>query len=260
MQRGCIGVGLQYSLGEGVTKSDAEANPRFEAACQAGNGAGCNMLGYQHQEGRGFKRDERRAFEFFSKACDLGKLQGCANAGRQLRYGMGRPKDPKKGVALFQRACDGNDGEGCFQLSYEYLAGGTQPRDDLKALALNQRACDLGTPGGCRNVGLAYSKGTSGLPVDKDKARVLFRSACADGYKLGCDDARGLDRPVARRGTRARGGGGGDLNCPGPGITRRCNGVCTSIQTSSNCGACGAACRPGYHCDGLFCRDASGSL
>jgi len=50
-------------------------------------------------------------------------------------------------------------------------------------------------------------------------------------------------------------------NCPGPGHTRRCNGVCTTISDNNdNCGGCGDACKPGYSCQGLFCRDASGNL
>lgn len=50
-------------------------------------------------------------------------------------------------------------------------------------------------------------------------------------------------------------------NCPGPGFTRRCNGVCTRIQDDvNNCGGCGETCREGYHCDGLFCRDAEGHV
>lgn len=50
-------------------------------------------------------------------------------------------------------------------------------------------------------------------------------------------------------------------NCPGPGHTRRCNGVCTTISDNNdNCGGCGDACKPGYTCQGLFCRDASGNL
>lgn len=50
-------------------------------------------------------------------------------------------------------------------------------------------------------------------------------------------------------------------NCAGPGMPRRCNGVCTTIQDNdNNCGACGNQCKSGYHCQNLFCRDAAGNL
>lgn len=50
--------------------------------------------------------------------------------------------------------------------------------------------------------------------------------------------------------------------CPGPGLTRRCGGVCVNIQEDdNNCGSCGTRCTGGKHCDGhMFCRDAAGNL
>jgi hypothetical protein len=74
------------------------------------------------------------------------------------------------------------------------------------------------------------------------------------------------DRIRARR--ASTGGGGGTSSntsnapCPGPGLTRRCSGVCVNIQEdNNNCGSCGNRCPSGKHCDGhMFCRDASGNL
>ena len=60
------------------------------------------------------------------------------------------------------------------------------------------------------------------------------------------------------------GGGGSNANapCPGPGLTRRCSGVCVNIQEdNNNCGSCGNRCPSGKHCDGhMSCRDANGEL
>ena len=59
--------------------------------------------------------------------------------------------------------------------------------------------------------------------------------------------------------TASSGDGGG--NCAGPGMPRRCNGVCTTIQDNdNNCGGCGEICNAGFHCEGLFCRDGAGNL
>ncbi|MBL0218288.1 MAG: hypothetical protein IPQ07_30945 [Myxococcales bacterium] len=63
-------------------------------------------------------------------------------------------------------------------------------------------------------------------------------------------------RPTSSSSPAAEGG-----NCAGPGMPRRCNGVCTTIQDNdNNCGGCGNKCKAGYHCAGLFCRDAGGNL
>jgi Stigma-specific protein, Stig1 len=69
------------------------------------------------------------------------------------------------------------------------------------------------------------------------------------------------------RGRHSGGGGAatqssGNAPCPGPGLTRRCSGVCVNIQEdNNNCGSCGNRCQSGKHCDGhMSCRDANGDL
>jgi hypothetical protein len=105
------------------------------------------------------------------------------------------------------------------------------------------------------------------LPNDKYKIHYI-------GWESSWDETVGLDRIVGAKGAPAvatttatvkkpsGGGGGGDAPCPGPGITRRCGGVCVNIQTDdNNCGGCGTVCSGGKHCDGhLFCRDSEGNL
>jgi hypothetical protein len=85
------------------------------------------------------------------------------------------------------------------------------------------------------------------------------------------DKSRGLPaskvrKKIATAGGGKSGGGGkassSDAPCPGPGITRRCNGVCVNIQENNNhCGGCNNKCPSGKACDGhMFCRDGEGNL
>jgi hypothetical protein len=84
------------------------------------------------------------------------------------------------------------------------------------------------------------------------------------------DKSRGLSptrvrKPGASTPSTSSGGGAkasGDAPCPGPGLTRRCNGKCVNIQEDSNhCGGCNNRCPSGKRCDGhMFCRDADGNL
>lgn len=116
--------------------------------------------------------------------------------------------------------------------------------------------------------------------VEQDKKIYAAKILSAEGDKFKVDydgyneqETVAADRiraPLPKGGVKVSGGGGaaassgggGDAPCPGPGITRRCNGVCVNIQEdSNNCGGCGTKCRDGYHCDGhLFCRNAAGDL
>ncbi len=85
------------------------------------------------------------------------------------------------------------------------------------------------------------------------------------------DKSKGLPKSKVRRPGAAKAAGGGgqkstassnDGPCPGPGITRRCNGTCVNIQENNNhCGSCNNRCPSGKRCDGhMFCRDAEGNL
>ena len=86
------------------------------------------------------------------------------------------------------------------------------------------------------------------------------------------DKSRGLPASKVKRppppragGTGGKSGGGtaaSDAPCPGPGLTRRCGGVCVNIQENNNhCGSCNNRCPSGKSCDGhMFCRDAEGNL
>lgn len=96
----------------------------------------------------------------------------------------------------------------------------------------------------------------------------------ADGkYDVNYDDgdkSRGLPASKVRKKTATAGGttskaskaSASDAPCPGPGLTRRCNGVCVNIQENSNhCGGCNNKCPSGKACDGhMSCRDAEGNL
>lgn len=87
---------------------------------------------------------------------------------------------------------------------------------------------------------VAYDDGDSSKALPASKVRKRTASSSSGSRKSSADN---------------------DAPCPGPGITRRCNGVCVNIQENSNhCGACNYVCPSGKTCQGLFCRDADGNL
>lgn len=86
---------------------------------------------------------------------------------------------------------------------------------------------------------------SKGLPASKVRKRAPKAASTGTGGTAGTKTNTASDAP-----------------CPGPGITRRCGGVCVNIQENNNhCGGCGNRCSDGKTCDGhLFCRDADGNL
>lgn len=131
--------------------------------------------------------------------------------------------------------------------------------------------------------GLGAAKATSLVVGDRVSARWTngswypgkISAVNADGtYNVNYDDGdKSTNLPLAKVKKRVKSTGGGgststtkstasDAPCPGPGLTRRCNGRCVNIQEdSNNCGGCGNVCSGGKRCDGhMSCRDADGNL
>lgn len=142
------------------------------------------------------------------------------------------------------------------------------PTDTTTAAAGEKSTYEVGDKVTVRWQGQTYpSTVLAVLPNDKYKIHYT-------GWASSWDETVGLDRIVGAKGapvptvkptTKPTGAGGGtaaNAPCPGPGLTRRCSGVCVNIQTDDrNCGSCGTVCSGGKHCDGhMFCRDSEGNL
>jgi hypothetical protein len=102
---------------------------------------------------------------------------------------------------------------------------------------------------------------------DKWYDAIIIDLAASGLFHVRYDD--GIERSnITERQIRARGakitGGNHDhqASCSTPGLTRRCDGICVSLQNDdNNCGAWGTRCTSGKHFDGhRSCRDAAGNL
>ena len=76
-RRGCYGLGLLYSTGEGVKQDKQKAAQLFTKACDGNDRRGCFTLGFLYSKGVGVKQDKSIAKKLFGKACDGGIKSGC---------------------------------------------------------------------------------------------------------------------------------------------------------------------------------------
>ena len=122
------------------------------AACEGGDPKGCFGLALMLSKGEGVAVNKARAAELYERACSQGEPKGCTQLGLMNIQGDGIPLDKAKAAALYERACTGKIGSGCFNLGAMYEKGNGVPASLEKAAELYKRACDAGSAGGCKAV------------------------------------------------------------------------------------------------------------
>jgi TPR repeat protein len=123
--------------------------------------------------------------------CESGDPQGCNGSG--VLFEFGEQPDLLVASSFYGRACDANYGPGCDNLAWLYLRGRGVPRDLPHAMTLflaafdaSRLACARGDGSGCLLAGEMLLDGR-GVTEDPDQAVAMFRLACADGERKGCE-------------------------------------------------------------------------
>lgn len=147
-----------------------------------------------------------------SDACDLGDAEGCLYAGRMLLDGRGAPRDVQRGVSLLVRACDGDVAIAC-RVAVRWLADSAHARLVSGSQALadrldRQHDCLLGKADACFAVGLRYSAGLDGFPLDASRSAAAYARGCDAGQSISCNNlgdaceyGRGVPRDLERAAT-----------------------------------------------------------
>lgn len=115
-QQACVGLGVRYYDGVGISRDPEKAYALFAAACEAGNPVGCRNAASQHGGGDGAEWNDEKAVTFYRKACDLNDAPSCRALGHRYRAGSGVEKDDAKGDSLIRMACEGGMKEACEDL------------------------------------------------------------------------------------------------------------------------------------------------
>jgi hypothetical protein len=119
------------------------------------------------------------------RVADAGDARAGLLAGRGYVDGLfGFPKDSGAAFSHFKRAAASGDPAAMNLLSAAYDMGLGTEKDPYAAVRLQRQASDAGCINATYNLGLSYSQGSGGLPVDQNEALRLFRIAAQEGHEL----------------------------------------------------------------------------
>jgi TPR repeat protein len=82
-------------------------------------------------------------------------------------------------LTFYRKSCDGGYMVGCNELA---------DVEEAEAGKLYAKACEKNLWKACESLGLLYSNGADGIPLDKVKAVSLFDKACKGGFMGACEN------------------------------------------------------------------------
>jgi TPR repeat protein len=202
----CLQLGIQYQLGQGVSRDRARAMASLSQACAADLSKACLLIGiaYKVHPGNGAdadaeqtatlsllsgacsgglpsacgkladKSDPEKAIPLYAQACDGHVAWACTTLGYNYALGTGVPVDADRALAFFARGCDAGDKGGCSEAAQASIG-----RDNARAASFHEKACNLGEARSCFALGNAYLAGI-GVPKDEVRATQFLRRGCAD--------------------------------------------------------------------------------
>jgi len=107
--RDCVGLGILYSNGIGVTKNYQKAKQLLTQGCNGGLMQGCVSLGILYVQIQNYQE----AKQLFKKTCNMGLMQGCFSLGLLYFNGKGVTKNYQEAKQLFKKSCNGGFIQGC---------------------------------------------------------------------------------------------------------------------------------------------------
>ena len=150
----------EVTVGKGRSKGQpiiaTELAKQYLEACEDGSGPACHRLGTLHVGGIGVTRNENRAKELFIQSCKL------------------------------------KDGRGC------YAKENGPNRQDPRFIPVMGAWCEEGIVDGCVRLAIAFEEGEprQHIPVDRERAIELYRSACALKHRPSCDHMMDIAREL----------------------------------------------------------------
>lgn len=152
--------GAQASIGEALDayhRSDfASALATCKSAAEHGDASCQNLIGILYSEGRGVQRSEPEAARWFRKAAEQGHGQACFNLGRAYHFGLGVKQSNEEAAKWYGKAADLHVPQGELGLGVLIISVDRNYREGLKWI---RKAARQGLPAAEAMLGTSYEHG-----------------------------------------------------------------------------------------------------
>lgn len=136
-------IGLMYSNGEGVERSNEEAIAWYRKAADAGHRAAQRELGRCYFKGEGVPKDRDQAIRWFREAGKQGDAVSQYLVGL-IYFHSDRDGDVKEAISWLQKAADQGDSDAFSLLGLAHYAGRGVPKDKVKGTHYWSKAAEMG--------------------------------------------------------------------------------------------------------------------
>jgi TPR repeat protein len=177
-------LGWIYEHGLEVATDHREAARWYRPAAEQGDTSSQVQLGYFYQTGLGVARDDGLAMQWYTRAAEAGDRAGQMRLAVMYRDARGVARDFKQAEKWLSLAADQDSAWAMKALGLLYTQGGDGvPLDYVKAVELLRKASDRGDADAQYNLGWAYE---SGLGVAKDRQQALewYGIAAGKGHAI----------------------------------------------------------------------------
>lgn len=191
---------LQYAMGDGVPKDDAQAAVWFLKAAEQGYAEAQYQLGMRHDQGKGVPQDPTQAAHWYQEAAAQGVTAAQHNLALLYDQGRGVAMNPEKAAKWYAKAAARGLPAAQTGLALLYENGRGVPQDLQQAARWYRAAAEQGWASAQYNLGLLYEHG-KGVPQDLKQAFTWHQKAANQGFvpaqfSLGLlyDEGKGVDQ------------------------------------------------------------------
>ncbi|MBI1396242.1 MAG: hypothetical protein GC151_09715 [Betaproteobacteria bacterium] len=128
-------VGLLYSRGDGVPRSDEEAFKWWMRSAERGDAWAMTAVGDMYENGAGVPQSYELAFMWYREAAYEGDGLGMWNLGHLSEEGLGTEKDIAKAVEWYRKSAEHGYGPSIYRLGRFYESGSGVAADVVEAYA-----------------------------------------------------------------------------------------------------------------------------